>query len=175
MWVTTRIYFLVFRRSKKRKDLHNGSTCLPKSLNASCQSKTLFWRVYSLKNANDECIKCRKMECLEIIPPGSYFRIVLFAKIKLFNACSKPWLMIDKNINYMKKRSKNVIFSREPVIKYNFDISTQITNGHFNQQVVFQKPGSGHLFCHSLSCCRWDLGYPGLLPLMLLLPHLPQC
>ena len=137
--------------------------------------KIILWHVYGLKNANDGCIKCWKMECLQIILPCCGFSVELFVIKRRFNYCSNVMLVGLIFFISMKIQNKNLPIAKEPVTKYNFDLHTRVVNGHLNQRVDFQKHRSGHLFCHSLICCRWDLGYPGLLPLMLLLPHLPQC
>jgi hypothetical protein len=136
--------------------------------------KIILWHVlYGLKNANNGCIKCWKMEYLHIILPRRGFSVELFVIKRLFNPCSNVMLLGLKHFIRMKIRSLPI--ANESVIKYNFDLHTRVVNGHLNQRLDFQKHRSEHRFRYSLICCRWDLGYPGLLPLMLLLPHLPQC
>ena len=137
--------------------------------------RIIFWHVYGLKNANDGCIKCSKMDCLQTILLCGGFSVELFIIKRLVNSCSNVMLVVLSFFIFMKIQSKNLQTAKASVTEHNFDLHTRIINGPLNQRLDCQKHRSGHLFCHFLICCRWDLGDPGLLPLMLLLPHLPQC
>ena len=132
----------------------------------------IIFKWHMCPKCKEELIKCFKMECLELTLSHD-FSVELIIQTLLV-ACSDVISAIFPFYVCLIKPS-NILPNKEKVLKYKFDQSTLNVNGHFNLPLFLEKQQSGRLFCLSSISRRWDLGHPGLPPLMLLPPPPPQC
>ena len=133
-----------------------------------------WWHMWQ-KNARILHKPCLKMKCLQILLFNDFSAKQMLVVDKVFRTVI--FLLFLHSFRHVAERYNILLSQKNNTIQYNLDtIAALMINGHLKFRVGLKKGQSAQPpFCQNLTFCRWDLGYPGPLLQMLLLPHRTQC